>query len=136
MIDSGRVLLVRRNRQPLLGQWSIPGGAVELGETIQDAIVREVSEETGLTVSPIAILKTFDRIERDEAGRVRFHYVLIDFLCDIAGKPEAPHAASDVSDAQWVPLASLRQSKEFVLPEWTLEVIEQGFHKARESSND
>lgn len=128
-IEEDRVLLVRRNQEPLLGQWSVPGGAVEVGETLEEAIAREVHEETGLTVTPTAMLKTFDRIERDAAGRVRFHYVLVDFLCSLVSTQKTPHAASDVSEAMWVPLKTLRQSKEFVLPDWTLEVIEQGWQK-------
>ncbi len=132
VIEQDRVLLVRRNREPLLGQWSVPGGAVELGETLEQAIVREVAEETGLTIEPLAVLKAFDRIERDApddrnpTGRVRFHYVLIDFLCRLVGAAKTPKAASDVSDVQWVPLETLRDSTEFLLPDWTLEVIEKG----------
>ena len=125
MIEQDRVLLVRRNREPLLGQWSVPGGAVELGETLEQAIVREVAEETGLNVEPIAVLKAFDRIERDPENRVRFHYILIDFLCRVMGAPKTPQGASDVSDVRWVPLKTLRHSEEFILPEWTLNVIEE-----------
>jgi len=125
VIEQDRVLLVRRNREPLLGQWSVPGGAVELGETLEQAIVREVAEETGLKIEPIAVLKTFDRIERDPENRVRFHYILIDFLCRVVGAAKTPQGASDVSDARWVPLKTLRHSEEFILPEWTLKVIEE-----------
>jgi 8-oxo-dGTP diphosphatase len=134
VIEQDRVLLVRRNRQPMLGQWSVPGGAVELGETLEDAIRREVAEETGLSVAPIAIIKTFDRIERDAAGRVQYHYILVDFLCRLADLSQSPQAASDVSDACWVPLGGLRQSKEFILPVWTMEVIEGGQRQATGAS--
>ncbi len=126
MIENARVLLVRRGQQPLLGQWSVPGGAVELGETLEEAIVREVREETGLTVVPTTLLKTIDRIDRDDDGQVRFHYVLVDFLCRVATEQEMLGAATDVSEAQWAPLESLRHSEQFVLPKFTLEVIEQG----------
>ena len=126
VIDSGRVLLVRRNRPPFLGQWSVPGGAVELGETIEAAVVREVAEEAGLAIAPLAQIKVFDRIERDSEGRVQFHYLLIDFLCRPDASEQALRAASDASDARWVLLSCLRHSPEFVLPEWTLEVIEEG----------
>jgi len=108
VIDGGRVLLVRRGREPLLGQWSLPGGAVELGETLEAAIVREVEEETGISVDLIGIVKTLDRIERDADGRVRFHYVLVDFLCRAISAEDEPRAASDVSEARWAPVESLR----------------------------
>lgn len=94
-----RVVLVRRTREPLHGEWSIPGGALELGETLRHGIVREVAEETGLTVEVGDVLEVVDRIVNDAEGRTRFHYVLIDFLCNpIAGELRA---GSDVSDACW-----------------------------------
>ncbi len=133
VIDGDRVLLVRRGREPLLGQWSIPGGAVELGETLEQAIVREVAEETGLSIAPVAMLKTFDKIDRDAAGRVRYHYVLTDFLCRVAEKPETLHAASDISEARWVTMAILRQSAEFAVAEWTMAMIEDGYRLARKN---
>ncbi len=111
VIENAHVLLVRRGQQPLLGQWSLPGGAVELGETLKEAIVREVREETGLTVVPTAVLKALDRIERDPQGHVRFHYVLIDFLCSVSPEQGTLGAATDVSEAQWVPLAILRHDE-------------------------
>ena len=77
------VLLVRRAKAPLAGEWSLPGGAVELGETLEEAIVREVAEETGLRVVPLQVVKVFDHIDRDGEGGIRFHYVLVDFLCRI-----------------------------------------------------
>ncbi|MGO8719781.1 MAG: NUDIX hydrolase [Acidobacteriaceae bacterium] len=141
------VLLVRRAKAPLEGEWSLPGGAVELGETLEEAIVREVAEETGLRVAPIQVLKAFDHIDRDSGGRIRFHYVLVDFLCSV--RPEsgddgqetgnggaeagddALQAGSDVSDARWVPVEGLRTSKEFPLMERTLEVIVAGWNEAQ-----
>jgi mutator protein MutT len=129
--DEDRILLVRRSHAPLLGQWSVPGGKVELGERLKDAVKREVREETGLSVVPLSILKALDRIETDDAGRVRFHYVLVDFLCRPESADAIPHAASDASDARWVPLAGLAQSKEFVLPAWTLEVVDLGRQNVR-----
>lgn len=132
MIEKDHVLLVRRNREPMLGEWSVPGGAVETGETLEEAIVREVREETGLTVTPTAMLKTFDRIAHDSTGRVRFHYVLIDFYCRLVPTAETLRPASDVSDARWVPFKTLRQSKEFILPDWTLEVVEEGWRQAHD----
>ncbi len=135
------VLLVRRAKAPLEGEWSLPGGAVELGETLGEAIVREVAEETGLTVSPLQVLKAFDHIDRDAEGRVRFHYVLVDFLCRIDAKDGGRVAGlcalqhgSDVSDARWVPLEGLRTSTEFPLTERALEVIAMGWNAFRGES--
>lgn len=143
------VLLVRRAKAPLEGEWSLPGGAVELGETLEEAIVREVAEETGLTVEPIQVLKAFDHIDRDSGGRIRFHYVLVDFLCSVQpgsddggqekrnGGAEAGdgalQAGSDVSDARWVPLDGLRTAEEFPLTERALEVIEAGWSATRKN---
>jgi ADP-ribose pyrophosphatase YjhB (NUDIX family) len=94
-----QVLLIRRAQEPLKGEWSLPGGAVELGETLQAAICREVLEETGLVVEPIDVVEAFDRISQDAEGRVRFHYVLVDFLCRVVGGSLA--CASDALEARW-----------------------------------
>jgi len=94
------VLLVRRLNEPSRGRWSLPGGAVELGETVQEAARREVWEECGLQVKPGEVLAVVDNIVRDEAGRVRFHYVLIDLLAEYISGEVA--AASDIGDARWV----------------------------------
>jgi 8-oxo-dGTP diphosphatase len=80
VVADGRVLLARRAKPPLLGRWSIPGGTVELGETLQEALVREMVEETGLVVEPLEVLTVFDRIERD-GENVLFHHVIVDYLC-------------------------------------------------------
>lgn len=95
----GLVLLIRRGQEPLKGEWSLPGGAVELGETLEEAIRREVLEETGLVVEPLRMIETFDRISRDAAGRVRYHYVLVDFLCRVRGGSLA--CATDAVEARW-----------------------------------
>lgn len=135
VIEDGSVLLVRRGQQPFLGQWSIPGGAVELGETLEEAVVREVREETGLTVTPMSMLKTLDRIERDASCQIRFHFVLVDLLCRLASNKETMRAASDASEAKWLQLENLRHSKEFPLPEWTVVVIEEGWRRFRETGH-
>lgn len=134
VIRDGCVLLVRRGQPPLLGEWSIPGGAVELGETLGEAVIREVREETGLAIAPCSLLKTLDRIERDPDGQVRFHYVLVDFLCSLDAGAKNPKAATDVSDVQWAPLETVRRQQEFALADWTLEVIEQGVRWVAENS--
>lgn len=94
-----QVLLIRRAQEPLKGEWSLPGGAVELGETLQAAICREVLEETGLIVQTLDVVEAFDRISQDAEGRVRFHYVLVDFLCRVVGGSLA--CASDALEARW-----------------------------------
>ena len=105
VISDGKVLLVKRANEPARGRWGLPGGVVELGERVEDAVVREVREETGLSVRPIRTLTVYDSIVRDDERRVRFHYVLVEMLCEAdAGSPEA---LSDALDVRWVPLGEL-----------------------------
>lgn len=100
VLHDGAVLLVKRAREPLAGQWSLPGGAVELGETLEEAVVRELREETGLTVRVVELVEAFERLSRDEADRLRYHYVLLDYLCEpVSGSLQA---GSDVTAAAWV----------------------------------
>ena len=103
--EDNRVLLVRRSNPPLQGEWSIPGGLVETGETTKQAIIREVREETGLEVEPVKLVEVFERILRDQDARVEYHFVLIDYLCRVISG-EA-HPSSDVSEARWVRLEEL-----------------------------
>ena len=115
-----QVVLVKRGHEPGYGTWSIPGGAVKLGETIQEAIKREVYEETDLHVNVLDIVKVLEPIIRDETDRIKYHYVLVDFLCEyISGTLKAN---SDVLDALAVPLSELSG---YNLPAVTLEVIEK-----------
>ena len=100
ILDGRRVLLVKRGGQPSAGKWSLPGGLVDLGETTVEAIAREVAEECGLQIRIAGLAGIVDRVVRDDAGRVRYHYVLVDYLA----YPEAGTlvAGSDAADAQWV----------------------------------
>lgn len=123
------VLLIRRGQEPLKGEWSLPGGAVELGETLEQAICREVLEETGLVVETVAVVEAFDRISRDEQGRVRYHYVLVDFLCRVVGEagsePEVV-CATDALEARWATEYQLDG-----LTPLTIEVIRKAMRMAR-----
>jgi 8-oxo-dGTP diphosphatase len=105
VLDARRVLLIRRAQEPLKGQWSLPGGGVELGETLEQAVAREVLEETGLEVDVGPIVDVLDRITRDDDGRVQHHYVLVDFVCRPSGGILA--SASDADAVEWVPVEAL-----------------------------
>ena len=97
--QDGRVLLIRRGQAPLIGEWSLPGGVLECGETLREAVVREAREETGLVVETGEMLGVYERVIRGDDGRVRYHYVLIDFLCRPTGGDLK--AASDAADVRW-----------------------------------
>ncbi len=100
-----RVLLVQRGRPPRQGQWSLPGGAQQLGETVAEAAQRELHEETGLTVELREVVATVDLIDRDASGRVRYHYTLIDFTAE--ARDAALRPGDDAADARWFELAEL-----------------------------
>lgn len=100
VIHDQRVLLVKRGKPPAHGQWAIPGGSVELGETLQAAAEREILEETGVRVQAKAVIYTFEHISRDENGRPRFHYVIVDLAAEYVGG--VPVACDDVTDVCWV----------------------------------
>jgi 8-oxo-dGTP diphosphatase len=124
IIEDARVLLVKRAHPPIQGQWSIPGGALEIGELVREAAVREAREETGLIVEPGELLGVFDRVLRDPAQRVQYHYVLIDFLCHhIGGELQA---ASDALEVRWFTRDELPG---LTLPQDTHEVILKGLGK-------
>lgn len=101
----GRVLLVRRGKPPRVGQWSIPGGAQELGETVEEAARREVQEETGLELGAVAVIATVDLIDREPDGRVRYHYTLIDVTAEAAAG--TPRPGGDVDEVAWFALEEL-----------------------------
>ena len=122
IIEQGKVLLVKRVHPPIQGQWSIPGGVLEVGEFLRDAAKREAKEETGLEIEPGELLGVFDRLLFDPEKRVQYHYVLIDFLCRRVGGQL--RAASDAAEASWFTLDELPRLS---LAEDTLEVIRKGF---------
>ena len=120
---AGRVLLVRRGKEPLRGRWVIPGGTVELGETLQEALVREVEEETGVVVRPREVVLVFDRIQRAQ-GAVSYHYVIIDYLCDyVSGEPRAG------SDAEAVALVAAEELDAYDLPDQAKELVLDVFRR-------
>lgn len=121
VVHAGAALLIRRGKEPLRGRWVVPGGSVELGETLEDAVAREVLEETGILVRPLEVMKVFDAIERDGEG-VRFHHVVVDFRCAfISG---ALRAGSDAEAASWVGEADLESHD---LPPLALELVRRAF---------
>jgi len=122
IIEDDRVVLVKRTHPPIQGQWSIPGGVLEVGELVREAAIREAREETGLIVEPGELLGVFDRVLRDAERRVQYHYVLIDFLCRRVGGQFL--AASDAAEVRWFTREELPALN---LAEDTLEVIEKGF---------
>ena len=122
IIHGGRALIVQRASEPRRGEWTVPGGLLELGETLRSAVEREVLEETGLVVKAKDVLDVFDSIYPDAAGRTQYHYVLIDFLCELISGDLRP--ATDISDARWITLADLDATP---LIGFTAEVIKKGF---------
>ena len=125
IVKDGHVALVKRGHPPLAGEWSIPGGAMEVGETVREATAREACEETGLKVEVLELLGIYDRLLRDEEGRVRYHYLLVDFLC----RPMSGDlcAAGDAEDVRWF---SPQEVKRLPLPEDTAEVIRLGLQRS------
>ena len=107
ILDGERVLLIRRAHEPLKGQWSLPGGVVDVGETLQAAVAREVREETCLQVEVGPLVEAIDRIAFDQAGRVAHHYVIIDYRCRVVGG--ALTCASDADAAEWTSIADLNR---------------------------
>ena len=123
VVSDRHVLLIRRGKQPLLGRWSIPGGTVESGETLEQALIREMAEETGLEVEPLELLTVFDWIER-EGDRVVFHYVIADYLCRCVSG--TARAGSDALEVRWVGPEELEQLD---LTAKALEVVQEAFRR-------
>jgi ADP-ribose pyrophosphatase YjhB (NUDIX family) len=127
VVRNGRVVLVRRAKAPRMGEWSIPGGMLELGEKLRDGVAREIEEETGLKVKSEEVLDVFDSIVTDADGKTQYHYVLVDYLCSVTGGEL--RAASDVSEARW---ATLEEALSLVKREITVGVIRKGLGTARD----
>jgi mutator protein MutT len=123
LVHQGRVLLIRRGKEPLYGRWVVPGGTVELGEPLDEALVREMREETGLEVEPLELLTVFDRIQRD-GGQVLYHYVIVDYLCRwLSGEARA---ASDALEVAW---AAPDELDRYDLPPKAFEVVQDALRR-------
>jgi 8-oxo-dGTP diphosphatase len=123
VIHRDRVLLIRRGKEPLKGEWTIPGGMLELGEELTAGVQRELKEETGLDVEPLECILVFDRVAR-QGTRVKYHYVIIDYLC--RKKRGRLRPASDVVDACWARRGDLPK---YHLTELATTVILRAFEK-------
>ena len=126
MISDGRALLIKRGYPPLQGEWSIPGGTLELGETLLEGVRRELAEETAIEVRIVDLVEVFERVFRDEAGKVRYHFVILDYLCEAISGSAA--AGSDVSDVAWALEAELGQ---YSLTPTATRVIRRAFEMSR-----
>lgn len=126
--DQGQIVLIRRRYEPLAGRWSLPGGMLELGETLESGAAREILEETGLAVAVGPVIEVFDRIMLDDEQRVRYHFVLVDYLCRPTGGTLA--AGSDVDAAVFADPADLAA---FSLTEKATAVITRALELARDS---
>jgi 8-oxo-dGTP diphosphatase len=124
VVHEGRVLLIRRGKEPLKGRWVIPGGTLELGETLEAGVAREIREETGIRVAPVEFVDVFDRIDRQD-GTIRFHYVIVDYLCTYLGG-----TACAASDAEAVVWASREELDDFDLPAKVRVLVEGAFRRA------
>lgn len=128
VVHEGRVLLVRRGSEPLKGHWTLPGGLVELGESLTSGVVREIMEETGLEVQVIELVELLDRIHLSE-GLVRYHYVIADYLCRVTGGEL--RAASDADAVRWVERAEWNSHSALVLDPVTVRVLEKGWQMSQ-----
>jgi ADP-ribose pyrophosphatase YjhB (NUDIX family) len=128
VVDQGRVLLVQRGTEPAKGRWSIPGGLIDVGESLHEAVIREVREETGLFIEPLELVELLDRIHR-HGDRVRYHYVIADYLCRVTGGTLL--AASDADAVRWVERAEWNSHSALQIEPITARVIEAGWQRAR-----
>jgi 8-oxo-dGTP diphosphatase len=126
IVDEGQVLLVRRGNEPMKGHWTLPGGLLELGESLSDGVMREVREESGLIVEVLELIELVDRIHR-ESERVRYHYVIVDYLCRVAGGQL--QAASDADAVRWVEREEWNGAGALQIDPITVRVIEAGWQR-------
>jgi 8-oxo-dGTP diphosphatase len=126
VISGGRALLVRRGNPPSEGEWSIPGGVLEVGETLVEGVRRELEEETGIRVKVHEVIDVFERISLDGEGRTQYHYVVLDYLCESGGGDARP--GSDVTEVAWVGEAELES---YSLTVTARQVIAKAFQIAR-----
>jgi len=124
----GRVLLVQRGTEPRKGHWSIPGGLVELGESLIEAVRREALEETGLVIEPVELIEVVDRIFT-ENSQIRYHYVIVDYCCRMVSG--VAQAASDAAAIHWATPEEWQISNPHHLEPLTIQVIEKGWQQAR-----
>jgi len=129
--EKGEILLIKRKAEPGKGLWSIPGGVVELGENLHDALVREVKEETGLDIKPLSFLDVYEVLDYDDNGRLKYHYVIIDYLAMLKRGVLKP--STDALDARWVPLKEVYSYK---LTESFRSLLEKHKEKIIEFIND
>ena len=127
IVSHGRVLLIRRGQNPMKGHWTLPGGALEVGESLAEGLAREVREETGLQVEVLELVELLDRIHR-EHGRIRYHYVIADYLCRVTGGSLL--AGSDADAARWVERAEWNSHSALLIDPITVRVIEKGWQMA------
>ncbi|HEY4878311.1 MAG TPA: NUDIX hydrolase [Candidatus Acidoferrales bacterium] len=126
VIAGGRTLLIRRGSAPLLGQWSIPGGMLELSESIAEGVRRELAEETGLEVRVGDLIEVFERIVPGDDGRTRYHFVILDYLCEMVSG--VARAGSDVTDVAW---AREDELEKYALTAIATRVIQRAFEMAQ-----
>ena len=126
ILQRDRILMVERGKEPLKGWWSLPGGALESGERLQESVRREIREETGLEIRPLGVFEIFERIMRDAAGVPEYHFVVIDYMCRITGG--ALRAGDDVARVEWV---RRRDLSKLQITEGTLAVIRRAFENRK-----
>ena len=126
IVRGDRALVIKRGHEPRKGEWSLPGGLVELGESLVDAVRREIKEETDLDVAPGPIIETFDRVHRDEQGRIRYHFVIVDFVCwsDVGD-------ATPGSDAEAVAWIRAEEIESYRINSHAAEVLRRGLTVTR-----